>query len=352
MKSSTGQYYQSLDHIRALAVFIVFAWHFIHFNNGQLEGPLAFPLSIFTEGHTGVAIFMTLSGYLFAKLTENKKIIFYPFLWNRFLRLAPLLFFIIVIVGFQNWINGSLDPSYIKRIIKGFIYPSLPNGGWSITVELHFYILLPLLLFLSKKSSHRLLYIVTIGLVTRFIIFIVNGEVQSFAYWTIIGRLDQFVLGIYFYINRNCFKNKGYLIILILSIFLIFWYWFDENGGFYKSPYYPSPSLIWVIIPTIEGMAYGSLIAWYDTSSSYSESRVAKSIALIGTYSYSIYLFHFFIVFEIPFFIDKYLYNLTNRYILLMTAIPSFLIMIPFAHISYHYIEQPFLKFRKRYLIN
>ena len=80
LKSSTGKYYQALDHIRAVAVFVVFVWHFNHFDNGQFANPLGFPLSLFTEGHTGVAIFMVLSGYLFAKLLGNKKINYPVFL--------------------------------------------------------------------------------------------------------------------------------------------------------------------------------------------------------------------------------------------------------------------------------
>ena len=96
MKSSSGQYFQSLDHVRAIAVFTIFVWHFIHFDNGQLASPLVFPFSFFTEGHTGVAIFMTLSGYLFAKLLDGKRFNYFAFLRNRFLRLAPLL---IVYIG-------------------------------------------------------------------------------------------------------------------------------------------------------------------------------------------------------------------------------------------------------------
>ena len=91
MKSSTGKYYQALDHIRAVAVFVVFVWHFNHFDNGQFANPLVFPLSLFTEGHTGVAIFMVLSGYLFAKLLGSNKIKYSIFLYNRCLRLLPLL---------------------------------------------------------------------------------------------------------------------------------------------------------------------------------------------------------------------------------------------------------------------
>ncbi len=91
MKSSSGKYFIGLDHVRAVAAFIVFTWHFIHVNNGQLAPPPTFPLSLLTEGHTGVALFMVLSGYLFAKLLDGKNIVYTSFFWNRFLRLAPLL---------------------------------------------------------------------------------------------------------------------------------------------------------------------------------------------------------------------------------------------------------------------
>ncbi len=89
MKSSSGKYFLGLDHIRAVAAFLVFTWHFIHVNNGHEAAPPIFPLSILTEGHTGVALFMALSGYLFAKLLDGKNIIYTSFIWNRFLRLAP-----------------------------------------------------------------------------------------------------------------------------------------------------------------------------------------------------------------------------------------------------------------------
>ena len=98
MKSSTGQYYVGLDHIRALAAFIVFVWHFIHVNDQHLASVSFLPLAILTEGHTGVSLFMTLSGYLFAKILDGRQVHYFGFLWNRFLRLAPLLLFVIVVV--------------------------------------------------------------------------------------------------------------------------------------------------------------------------------------------------------------------------------------------------------------
>ena len=152
LKSSTGKYYQALDHIRAVAVFVVFIWHFNHFDEGQLAAPLVFPLSLFTEGHTGVAIFMVLSGYLFAKLLGNKKINYPVFLYNRGLRLLPLLLCVLLIIAAQAYMDGRLNAAFFIHLLKGFVLPTLPNGGWSITVEFHFYLILPVLLITATKS--------------------------------------------------------------------------------------------------------------------------------------------------------------------------------------------------------
>src|SRR5947209_615945 len=107
MKSSSGEHYIALDHIRALAAFFVFTWHFNHSSNGMpvafASAPAVFPLALLDEGHTGVALFMTLSGYLFAKLLWGKDINFAGFIWNRFIRLTPLL----IVVFALRAINSS-----------------------------------------------------------------------------------------------------------------------------------------------------------------------------------------------------------------------------------------------------
>ena len=139
--------------MRALAAFMVFSWHFITLHKGELEPPLIFPLSFLSEGHTGVALFMTLSGYLFAKLLDRKRINYLDFIWNRLVRLLPLLILVLFLVGVRDYYDGSLDiTSYLRTIALGVFLPSLPNGAWSITVEFHFYIILPLLLAVRKTS--------------------------------------------------------------------------------------------------------------------------------------------------------------------------------------------------------
>lgn len=103
MKSSSGSHFVALDHVRAIAALLVFLWHFVH---GPIGYPVPFsgapvwgPLVLSDEGHVGVALFMTLSGYLFAKLLDARHILFFRFLMNRALRLFPLMFFVLAIRG-------------------------------------------------------------------------------------------------------------------------------------------------------------------------------------------------------------------------------------------------------------
>jgi len=350
MKSSSGQYFQALDHVRALAVFAVFVWHFTNYNDNHHMPVLAFPLSFLTEGHTGVAIFMTLSGYLFAKLLDGKQLLYIPFLKNRALRLFPLLTFVIILSAAQAWFFGyTAWGDFIETIIQGFIFPSFPNGGWSITVELHFYIILPLLLILSKKSKFYLPLILLLAIYIRATVFSVSGDIRDLAYYTIFGRIDQFILGILLFQHKEFLVNKKYIAPIIAVLFLAFWYFFDSNLGFYATDKNSSLKFLWIFIPTIEGLAYATLIASYDNFYSYSKHWIAKFIALIGKCSFSIYLLHMFFVFRAAPLINKYIMDTSNPYVLLTLSLPVFIAFLPIAYLSYRFIETPFLRFRHPY---
>ena len=350
MKSSTGKYYQALDHIRAVAVFVVFVWHFNHFDNGQFANPLVFPLSLFTEGHTGVAIFMVLSGYLFAKLLGSNKIKYSIFLYNRCLRLLPLLVCVLLIIAAQAHVDDKLNTAFFVHLLKGFLLPTLPNGGWSITVEFHFYLILPVLLITATKSPNVLLFSLIVFVGARVGFYVLFGEVQSVSYWTIIGRIDQFLLGIIAFKLKDHIAGKKYLALPIAFFFLVFWFYFDTLGGFYNPEANATNKTLWIIIPTIEGVSYAFLITWYDNCFRPSNGLISRFLALVGNYSYSIYLLHFFFVFEISEFINTKIIALSNPYVTLMAAIPSFLVILPISFLSFKLIEAPFLRFRKDYL--
>ncbi len=294
---------------------------------------------------------MALSGYLFAKLLDGKKIIYTQFYWNRFLRLAPLLLVVILIVGLQEYFAGRDMLLYAKKVANGVIMPTLPNGGWSITTEFHFYLLLPLLLFLVRKWKYALLVVIVAAVALRTLLYYEMGQIQTLSYWTIVGRIDQFVLGMLAFQFRAYITGRPIIAILCFLLFASFYWYFDSLGGFYKHPSYPSPSRLWIVLPTIEGLAYAVLICWYDTSVKPSNGRVSRFIALIGTYSYSIYLIHLFFVFQLAAFINQKVMHIPNIYMAILISVPCFLLMMPLGYLSYRFIETPFLRFRTRYIV-
>lgn len=356
MKSSSGAHFIALDHIRALAALIVLTWHFIHAINGYPVTfdyvPAIFPLAVLDEGHTGVALFMTLSGYLFAKLLDGKSIDYRAFIWNRALRLLPLLIVVILLVGVQKFLNGENLVAYAYSVVYGLWLPSLPNGGWSITVEFHYYLVLPLLLWMFSKSEMLPLSVVASAIFLRWFLYQQNGEIQSLAYATIIGRIDQFVLGMLAYHFRTCFAGRHAVVLLVGIVFTGGYWFFDLQGGFFRNPSYPSPNPLWIFLPTIEGIAYAIGIAWYDNSFTHSQSNFSKFIGRLGEYSYSIYLLHFFIVFEVARFINEKIMSISNFYVACLWALILFIAMVIPGYLSFRFIEMPFLKLRRPYVMN
>jgi peptidoglycan/LPS O-acetylase OafA/YrhL len=356
MKATSGEHYIALDHVRALAAMLVFVWHFVHGPQGfpvPFEGaPFWGPWVLFDEGHVGVALFMTLSGYLFAKLLDGKRIIFHLFLWNRLLRLMPLLILVLFInVLMVAWRSGDAHDAflYLMSLPRGLIYPVWPNGGWSITVELHFYLLLPLLLYIARRWFVGLWLLIAAFIGLRYAYHQTTGEVQSLAYFTIFGRIDQFLLGIMAFQSRIYIVGKHTVALGVAVAFVTLYWWFDANGGFYLRPAYPSPSRLWIILPTCEGLAFATLIAWYDGSFVHERGRVSRLFAAMGEYSYSTYLLHFFFVFSVAGWIHVNVLNLSNFYVAVAVAMLFFVSIIPLGFLSMRFVERPFLRLRRQY---
>ena len=108
-------------------------------------------------------------------------------------------------------------------------------------------------------------------LVVRYSLWMQQGEVQHLAYWTIVGRMDQFVWGMVLAIlvNKRAHSQLrlGTIALITSLLFLMFWHIFNMRGGYYFNPAYPSTSPYWIFLPSVEGFAYATLIAWYENKS-------------------------------------------------------------------------------------
>ena len=145
---------------------------------------------------------------------------------NRALRLLPLLALVLFVSGVYLVARGKTSVFvYAQTIAEGVVLPSLPNGGWSITVEFHYYLILPLFLWMVRRSKWLPLSIILSSIAMRTLIHHQTGEVQSFAYWTIIGRIDQFALGMLAFELRSCVTKRHWFTALCLTSFSLF-YWY------------------------------------------------------------------------------------------------------------------------------
>src|SRR5215212_11468132 len=176
---------------------------------------------------------MTLSGYLFAKLVGEQRLDFAGFLYSRALRLGPLLLACLAAWSLIGWLTGEPIPA--RDLMAGFIFPTWPKGTWSITIELHFYALFPFLLLLHRRfGPMALLLVIVLALALRTELWLAMGDVQYLSYWTIIGRIDQFLMGMIFALAPIGRPVRMVVAGVAGVAFLIFWQHFDAMGGYYN----------------------------------------------------------------------------------------------------------------------
>jgi rhamnosyltransferase len=178
-------------------------------------------------------------------------------------------------------------------------------------------------------------------------IFLATGEVQTSAYWTIIGRIDQFLLGMIF--ARISVNRWAVAAGFVLCVFAV--HAFNAHGGYYDAPSYPSPRWYWIIWPTIEALGFSSLILLYERAPIVVPSWLSRPLRIAGETSYSIYLLHFLYIRYVPF--NKLLDALgvpVSLPALYFAGFVAFLSMLPIAWLSYQMIERPPLRMRLQYI--
>lgn len=353
MKSSSSIYFSRLDHLRFLAALLVLVWHGTHYSNITLTSYVpAWPLSLFEEGHTGVALFMTLSGFIFQALCRGHKIEYFAFIRNRLLRIAPLFAVWTLLLFYTSEIEpDKLFAAIVALLDRG----TVPGVGWTIIIEFQFYLIFPFLILFSRKYGVRYLaYLVLLALVLRLGVWATKGTIQNLSYWTIFGRVDQFLLGMIgceLYHRHSKFLGNPAVLLGLVAGWLGLYHVFNVFGGFYGMGAYPSRSSLWVGFPTLEGMFYSLITASYLSSRVTIPGIVDRSLAWLGALSYSFYLNHFFVI--------ENMYKLSEKVGLVPVGfgeglVFALLVCLPVLTLlsmaTYNLIELPFLSLRKGYL--
>ena len=150
-----------IEALRGLAALLVMATHYTYLLTSQA--------GLWGFASTGVDLFFVLSGYVFAPYFFGKPLSLQPHLIRRFFRLYPLyLCALLLYVGLHVPTSAAWD-HFGVHLLMGHTLTSLAIANfynpafWSLPPEVEYYLLLPLLAWLS--CQHRLGRFRFVGLV-------------------------------------------------------------------------------------------------------------------------------------------------------------------------------------------
>jgi len=152
MKSPNIKYLPALDHIRGYAALLVLLYHSLHLYayDQRFHRPFesdawmatSNPLyAVLFEGHTAVALFMVLSGFLFEYGASGQRVQYLPFLRNRLLRIYPL-YLALCILGLCFYPDRFSASKLVRTLLfQANIGGALDLGSfttmfWAISVDL------------------------------------------------------------------------------------------------------------------------------------------------------------------------------------------------------------------------
>lgn len=367
MQSKNFGYIPALDHLRGFAALLVLYFHGSHFIYhkivfGTPYDPVNWPRAgnplsaLAIEGHTAVSLFFVLSGFVFTVGSLDKKLHYAGFYRNRLLRTYPLfLFFLALGVGFYP---ANFDwPGILQSLFFMANNNTAFNGGaftfvfWSIAVEWQFYLLFPFLLYAVQRFGWQvLLVLLGLLLITRMITFFQVSDMRNLSYWTLLGRLDQFLIGMLagIYYRRHFQAGPGldWLGIAATGGVLLLLFVFNQSGGG------GSNGWIWIFWTTLEALAWAVFLIGYLSLARHFNRHAGRLLVALGTVSYSIYLSHYVVL---SYFMERNLDTLLRVNDAMGTAILNiFVVVMPVvvlvSALTYYCIERPFLVRRSTYM--
>ena len=366
MKSSNIEYLPGVDHLRGFAALLIVFYHGVGLVSYELRfgepftsqhwlvGKTMFD-ALVLEGHTAVALFMVLSGFIFTYGAWGRNIRFGSFLRNRFLRIFPL-FLLLVLVGMAAYPQQVDLPGFLQTVVglSNFHKNALRLGSfssmfWTIGIEWQFYLLFPfLIVFFQRRGARYLLLLMALAAIARWLIYLETGNARFASYWTLIGRIDQFALGM---IAARLYVQWGESRALAWSFPGAVFFALVAVGMFNQLGGWPVNAPWRVMWSTIEGLAWAWVVLSYLSLVRGRGGPVSTAAAALGTVSYSIYLWHFAIVSTLikqKWFVATGSGPIVDAWVTTaVIAVPAVLLV---ATLSYHTVEAPFLGLRRRYL--
>ncbi|MFL6141287.1 MAG: acyltransferase family protein [Labedaea sp.] len=370
MRSSNRTYLASVDHIRAFAAILIVLYHGTQLLTAQIGHNRAYagdpdwlysrnPMAtVIFEGHTAVALFMVLSGFIFTVGTLGHEVSFPKFMTNRLLRIYPLFLLLVLIGVAAN--PGTVSAGGLLQLIGGLgnLPGSMSLGPvsgmfWAIAVEMQFYLLFPLLnRLLTRFGMPTFARMLAAVVVVRALVWAVSQshDVYHMLYLNLAGRIDQFLLGMVaaWLFVRHGKRFRGWWKVAVSVTLIVTALWaFNQVHGFASTSAW---RLAWI---DVEGAGWALAILTY-VATCRATNIAALATAKIGEFSYSIYLLHFVVlsvIIDHRWFLQVSGLSATAN-ALLTTGAVLLPLVLAISVVTYYGIEQPFLRLRVKYLLS
>lgn len=349
----TSHKHPYLDALRGLAAFMVVLSHSSYIYNYWTKGFWRSPFEGFAQnlmqglGTAAVPVFFMLTSFLFFEkhLFSHKPLNTQDFYKKRFFRLVPMYLFsvVLIFIAYAIFYNGqNLDfPQILKSVLswlsfgyfKGItlnpgIGGNLINGGvfWTLIIEWKFYLFFPAILALLTTFRRTIIYLglfFAIFTALYYVDLMPQNEVSYINYFAI-GLISVLI---YKFKNEqldNLLKSK---IMAMISLLLLGYYiYFEQNGYAFKMN--PIHGLFFILASN--GNSFLGLLK-------------SKTLAFMGTISYSVYLIHGVILSLIQYkVLREYEFDFTT-----LTCV-SIVVIVLISTLTYKYIELPFLTKNKK----
>lgn len=354
-----------LDHLRAFAIFFVFLFHYFIISKGQ---PSWLP-DWASFGWTGVDLFFVLSGFLissqlFARIKTGKSVSFKSFFLKRVFRILPAFFVVLAIYFLIPFFREKESLPSLWRFLTFTQNLGLDlqqygtfSHAWSLCVEEHFYLVLPLLLILLtgsgwfRKAGWILLFIFLAGFVIRYAAFTQlygphSEKDNSWMYWykyiyyPTYSRLDGLVAGVAIaalYQFRpalwarlskygNTFIGLGLL--LLTGVYFLY-----EDQSTLEASVFGFPLI---------AAGFGCIVLAAVSPSCFLYKHSSRITSFVATLSYAIYLTH------------KGVIHMTHEWFSDLVREPHLLLLLSMvtsiiaAWLLHSIVEKPFMRWRHK----